>query len=149
MRISSDRVHLHGRFAVAHTRASIRISRITQHEVLGRCPRASWHLRKSDSQERQPSGQNWNGAMFWSQIACRKRRSGERSTTLPRRFRKAPFVRHAPGRRPVVNVVTLAALASSSFFLPANSDAIRHSFASGPAVWALDTRKGPTKEPTR
>lgn len=86
--------------------------------------------------------------MFWSQIVCRKIRSGERSTTLPRRFRKAPFVRHAPGRRPVVNVVTLAALASSPFFffLPPNSDPFG---TLSPVVWALDTRKGPTNEPTR
>lgn len=69
--------------------------------------------------------------MFWSQIVCRKRRSGERSTTLPRRFRKAPFVRHAPGRRPVVNVVTLAALARSPFFFATELGSVRHSFASG------------------
>src|SRR2546429_9194533 len=31
----------------SRTRASIRIKTITQHELPGRCPRASWHLRKS------------------------------------------------------------------------------------------------------
>src|SRR5215469_12949063 len=50
--ISSHTVHLHERFGVKHARAISRINRITQHEVLGRCPWASLHLRNSNSKGR-------------------------------------------------------------------------------------------------
>src|SRR6516225_11871955 len=74
IRISSHTVHLHERFGVEHARAISRINRITQHEVLGRCPWASLHLRKSNSKGRS---KNYGQTMFSSSIVCGKDALGD------------------------------------------------------------------------